>query len=282
LLRRFFCAAVALLVVNDHVLKGAGVLPGWLTGKLSDFAGLFFFPILLVTLAAWFVGRRAWMPAAASWLTGAVFAGLKLSPMLALWATRVWGPVVCDPSDLVALPSLLAAHALMVRVPYTSRVGRERVGQAASVVLAALASLATSAPPQRAFPAWKLSGNHAGSVGCTSLEAWVSKSGKQGLGVTLAARGQDACIVNVVDAHIVLAGADRIAAARLPPPLAAGGYVYIPFAFDNEAQWNAGRRTGDLVLDLVAGDDRVTLRMPMIHTWTGPHEPRSHATTQAQ
>src|SRR5690606_12557634 len=31
-----FWAALALLVVNDHALKGAGVLPGALTGKLSD------------------------------------------------------------------------------------------------------------------------------------------------------------------------------------------------------------------------------------------------------
>ena len=35
-------AAIAVLVVNDHVLKSA--YPGWLTGKLSDIAGLVFFP----------------------------------------------------------------------------------------------------------------------------------------------------------------------------------------------------------------------------------------------
>lgn len=37
--------AVAVLAFNDHVGKGLG--PGWLTGKLSDFAGLAFFPLLL-------------------------------------------------------------------------------------------------------------------------------------------------------------------------------------------------------------------------------------------
>ena len=41
--------AVAVLVVNDHLLKAA--YPGLITGKLSDVAGLVFFPLLLVGLA---------------------------------------------------------------------------------------------------------------------------------------------------------------------------------------------------------------------------------------
>jgi len=45
--------AVVVLCLNDHFLKGSGLLPGWLTGKLSDFAGLFFFPILLCSAALW-------------------------------------------------------------------------------------------------------------------------------------------------------------------------------------------------------------------------------------
>jgi len=42
-------AAIGLLLLNDHVLKA--LWPGALTGKLSDFAGLAFFPLLLV--GAW-------------------------------------------------------------------------------------------------------------------------------------------------------------------------------------------------------------------------------------
>jgi len=37
--------SISLLLFNDHVLKIAAPSP--LTGKLSDFAGLFFFPFLL-------------------------------------------------------------------------------------------------------------------------------------------------------------------------------------------------------------------------------------------
>jgi len=40
--------SIALLLINDHLLKGH--YPSALTGKLSDFAGLFFFPFLLAAL----------------------------------------------------------------------------------------------------------------------------------------------------------------------------------------------------------------------------------------
>jgi hypothetical protein len=42
--------ALIVLVANDHVLKGSALAPAWLTGKLSDVAGLFLFPILLTAL----------------------------------------------------------------------------------------------------------------------------------------------------------------------------------------------------------------------------------------
>lgn len=37
--------SIALLLINDHVLKN--ISPSWLTGKLSDFAGIFFFPFII-------------------------------------------------------------------------------------------------------------------------------------------------------------------------------------------------------------------------------------------
>jgi hypothetical protein len=46
----FWWLALVTLLLNDHVLKTAGVLPGVLTGKLSDFAGLVVAPVLLVAL----------------------------------------------------------------------------------------------------------------------------------------------------------------------------------------------------------------------------------------
>src|ERR1700679_4140779 len=79
--------AVALLAVNDHLLKGSGWLPGWLTGKLSDFAGLFFFPVLLTVIAErWPASRwtgRRFVAALAVGTTALVFALIKTAPALA-------------------------------------------------------------------------------------------------------------------------------------------------------------------------------------------------------
>ena len=48
--------SLILLLVNDHVLKI--VMPSWLTGKLSDFSGLFFFPFLLAALLAFVLREK--------------------------------------------------------------------------------------------------------------------------------------------------------------------------------------------------------------------------------
>ena len=48
LLRGEYLLAVALLAFNDALLKTWN--PSWISGKLSDFAGLFFAPILLLVL----------------------------------------------------------------------------------------------------------------------------------------------------------------------------------------------------------------------------------------
>ncbi len=78
LARPIVLVALATLVLNDHVLKAT--MPGMLTGKLSDFAGMIFFPLLL---ASGFEhvgirhGRRTIIVATIA--TGAVFASIKLS-----------------------------------------------------------------------------------------------------------------------------------------------------------------------------------------------------------
>ncbi|UZN02520.1 hypothetical protein [Cellulomonas sp. S1-8] len=70
---------LAVLLLNDHLLKAAA--PGPVTGKLSDVAGLAFFPFLLLA-AREVVLRRAPTPRSAcvtAVLTAAVFAAVKLS-----------------------------------------------------------------------------------------------------------------------------------------------------------------------------------------------------------
>lgn len=268
-------AAVFVLIVNDHVLKGASFLPQWITGKLSDVAGLFFFPILLTCVVERCVGprRRARVPMAAVVATGLVFSLLKLSPAANEWANRVWGEVVRDPSDLLALPSLYAAYMYMRRAA-TRETGcmsepRSRTPQGllerAILLVAATASLATSRPA-RPFATWHV-GEHSGRVGCADLEVWVAKSGKQGVGISVRARaGSESCQVRLEGARLSVDG-NTFAPVDLPKGPLDRQTAYLPFLFDNERLWNEGKRSGTLELDVVAGGEHVRLALPMMHLW---------------
>ncbi|RMG11865.1 MAG: hypothetical protein D6729_17430 [Deltaproteobacteria bacterium] len=113
--------AVGVLALNDHVLKGSGLLPGWVTGKLSDLAGLFFFPLFLSALVGLVTRRPATRRrlVLACLFTGLGFALLQLSAPVAaayLWVHRALFPflgpldVTQDATDLVALSMLPLAY----------------------------------------------------------------------------------------------------------------------------------------------------------------------------
>ncbi|WP_437761315.1 hypothetical protein WME77_24610 [Sorangium sp. So ce764] len=113
-----FLGALALLVVNDHLLKGAGLLPGALTGKLSDLAGLVVAPVLAAALVDARTSRGRALAFAA---VAAPFAAIKLSAAaaqllvglvgLAGITWRIWQ----DPTDLAALVVLVPAWRLSAR-----------------------------------------------------------------------------------------------------------------------------------------------------------------------
>jgi len=118
--------AIAVLVLNDRVLKGSAA-PGWLTGKLSDVVGLFAFPLIVTAaadLALYLAAKlgapvdftlRRWKLAAACVATAGVFTAMKLWPDAARGVARAWSllagesHVVADPTDLLALVALVAA-----------------------------------------------------------------------------------------------------------------------------------------------------------------------------
>lgn len=87
LLRPTALTAIVVLVINDWLLKGWA--PGVFTGKLSDVAGLYFFPLLLVALVelAHFALRRG------NW---AVFKGTALACVIATGVVftliKTWSP----------------------------------------------------------------------------------------------------------------------------------------------------------------------------------------------
>ncbi len=141
-----FLASLLVLLINDHLLKGAGILPGAITGKLSDFAGMVVAPFVL----AWVLrakDRRALI--AAHVAIGIGFAAIKLSPAFAhvvelamsFVSWRIWS----DPTDLVALPMLAIGYLAIVRTLEHGRQSSWRTAiECLALVVSALACVATS------------------------------------------------------------------------------------------------------------------------------------------
>ncbi len=114
-------AAVLLMAVNDHWLKGS-VVPSALTGKLSDIAGVFFFPVLLMAVfhgvAVLLRGRPIrWphSPLVVVFVTGVGFALANLWQPFNRVLEAVWMTKVMDPSDLLALPCVVLSWLWMTR-----------------------------------------------------------------------------------------------------------------------------------------------------------------------
>jgi hypothetical protein len=121
-------AAVIVLLVNDWVLKA--LMPGPITGKLSDVAGLAFAPVALTAAIGLVLTVAARLGAAVDpslshrrlvasvVATGACFAAIKLSPGAAELAEHVLSAfgrrasIALDRTDLLALPALVVSYWL--------------------------------------------------------------------------------------------------------------------------------------------------------------------------
>ncbi|MGG7102144.1 hypothetical protein [Rhodococcus sp. 24CO] len=131
LLSPWALVSVAIILINDHVLKD--IFGNTMTGKLSDIAGVFLFPLLLLSvlevLRRGLVGRAAiaWSIA----VSGIGFAAVKMvAPVgdayewvigFLRWAAKgLQGDltpilVVRDPSDLWVLPILIGSYLVINR-----------------------------------------------------------------------------------------------------------------------------------------------------------------------
>jgi len=146
-------AAVALLVVNDWVLKPR--FHGAITGKLSDIAGLAFAPVLLSSIIGLMLHLAARLGArvdpslsrrrlvACCAATAAGFALVKLAPPVASIVARLIGHHATfypDLTDLLALPCVLIALWIgrdeLRRVPLGRPHALHRLGRAAEPGLA--------------------------------------------------------------------------------------------------------------------------------------------------
>lgn len=165
LLHPAFVASLVLLLVNDHVLKQSGALPGLVTGKLSDFAGLMVAPAVLMVLLS--VGglrdRRNWLGAHLA--VGAVFAGIQLVPAIATaWSNVIGGlgiswVTTMDPSDLIALPMLAVSYVVLGRQMQRELAAPARkLAEIGTGALGLFATVATSQGPGWEEGGWEEGG----------------------------------------------------------------------------------------------------------------------------
>lgn len=150
--------AIGLLFLNDHVLRR--IWPSQLTGKLGDFAWLFFIPLLVAVLVALVLpGRGTRRAAAVGWLAfgsvAVVFAAAKTVPVahetIVALAEQVLGFTVGwrrDPTDLIGLVALVASAALWAHTPEPlgGRIELTAPGWAA-LIMATLLTVANSPAP---------------------------------------------------------------------------------------------------------------------------------------
>lgn len=141
--------SIFILLLNDHFLKRS--VPSWVTGKLSDFAGLFFFPFFLTAI----IGMALWklrpnvrtIGVFTMGIVAIIFILLKTIVGFNLLCTKVTGNLLgypvhfaLDPTDLTALIMLLPAWIIWTR----PRSESSRKLAWAALSIAAFASLATS------------------------------------------------------------------------------------------------------------------------------------------
>lgn len=150
--------ALALLLINDQVLRR--MWPSTLTGKLGDFAWLFFAPLAVIAVMALltpFGGqlRARAIPAIAYSSAALIFGLVKTMPVahsaVVSAASQLFGFEVgwrLDQTDLIALTALAASAWLWSKTP-EPRPRHQRTGAAAwiAIVAAALLTVANSPAP---------------------------------------------------------------------------------------------------------------------------------------
>jgi photosystem II stability/assembly factor-like uncharacterized protein len=150
-------ASVAVLVLNDHVLKQ--VAPSAITDKLGDFTGLFFAPYVLLLAVGALPLRLSpcaelHLARSAYAVVGLLFVALKASTVSAailasLLAAVLGQPavIVVDPTDLVALAVLPVSYLVWIRRrPGVASVVVFRLRHASIAICAVFAMVATSQP----------------------------------------------------------------------------------------------------------------------------------------
>lgn len=143
-------AALAVLLVNDNLLKGRGVAPAWLTGKLSDFAFVVVAPVLFAALLPRALPRRrtlALLSVVGLFVAADLSRGVSDAFEAVMATLGVRSKLWPDPTDLLALAASPLTVYLMRRPPRTPRRWTRASFERAGVIVGAFACIATTAPP---------------------------------------------------------------------------------------------------------------------------------------
>ena len=112
--------------------------------------------------------KESRLAVATSTVVALIFAALKTCPALAATYTRTIGVLVCDPTDLMALPFAYLGPRWCGRLAARASVRPSPVAQRGLVVAASLACVATSPPPPKHANDRAPSAIGDGPLGCAS------------------------------------------------------------------------------------------------------------------
>lgn len=116
LLSPLFIFSVMLMLLNDHILKGTWHFPAAVTGKLSDFAFLFFIPVVMAFV---FRVKTKFGLSLSYVVVGILFSAINVSPNFSRFVEVLFGSVFIplvlwpDVTDLAAL-AMLPCSALFL------------------------------------------------------------------------------------------------------------------------------------------------------------------------
>jgi hypothetical protein len=207
--------ALAVLLVNDNLLKGQGVVPAWLTGKLSDFAFLMVAPVLLTCLLPVRLRARRTLAFA---VVSTVFIAADLSPaasnaVVALarrlgMSWQLWP----DVTDLLAFAVLPVGWWIAGGRGHLGVDWNHRLLHRSGVVLGAIACLATSAPPSwEHYPYFVNQTADSRTVTFT----WLLR--KVDCNADLSPIAARLTVGDLGEAHTTTLGANQVSALDVPP-----------------------------------------------------------------
>jgi hypothetical protein len=172
--------SILLLLINDHVLKI--VNPSWLTGKLSDFVGLFFFPFIVAAGLSILLSRFDLKPRLIGQVAFAFvamwFFFLKTFPYInsltSQFASSIVGfptQFILDWTDLIGLIAMLPAWKIWDQ---SHQWGRSKFAYI-TLSVGMLASIATSPAEQTVYSVTDLTYTEDGIIYAADKEGYTEE-----------------------------------------------------------------------------------------------------------